>query len=488
MTSASPPSGTILRNAGWLTAGRLVGDFLAFVLFIVISRHFGPAGMGEFAYGFAVAAFVYSLTMLGLDEYGVRELARLPDEDRGAFFGRLIGTQLAVLVPVLAGLGAFLALSAPSPATGRVVLLLTVHQVSLALARLLLVPALANQAMAAPAVAEMTCRMAGMVLTAALVLRGHASLEVALVGFPLSGIALLIVAVAISSRHIRRPRLKLAPREWARTIRAAWAFGASDLVYLLYARFDLLLLSGMRGEADAGIYASGLKFLEVGVMPIFYIGVASFPALSRLAHRRSEEFPRAATGVLAASAVMAFLVAWGMFYLAPPFLISMLGHRFDAARDVLRMMAVLVFLTGIESGLMRIFMATDLQVRMLKLQFAGTLLNVVLNLVLIPRFGITGAVAASGCMLVTIDVLYVITLRRDRLAAAPLARLLLLFAMLLVAAGLAGALAARLSSSLWVPPLVAFLIGPAVALGVALRLTSAAAGSSIGTSSLLANK
>jgi O-antigen/teichoic acid export membrane protein len=56
------------------------------VLFLIVSRPLRTApAWGVYAYGFAIAGFVYSATTLGIDEYGIRELhptsrrtARLP--------------------------------------------------------------------------------------------------------------------------------------------------------------------------------------------------------------------------------------------------------------------------------------------------------------------------------------------------------------------------------------------------------------------------
>ena len=79
------------RNASWLLACRVGADLLNFVLFLIVSRHFGPPGMGVYAYGFAIAGFVYSATTLGIDEYGIREYARRPADGRAALLADLLG-------------------------------------------------------------------------------------------------------------------------------------------------------------------------------------------------------------------------------------------------------------------------------------------------------------------------------------------------------------------------------------------------------------
>ena len=71
---------TTAQNAGWLAGSRLSGDVLNFFLFVVLSRRFGPAGVGAYAYAFSIAGFGYAAASLGLEDYGVREMARRPPE------------------------------------------------------------------------------------------------------------------------------------------------------------------------------------------------------------------------------------------------------------------------------------------------------------------------------------------------------------------------------------------------------------------------
>src|SRR3984957_18029658 len=65
------------RNTVWLTACRLTGDVLNLLLFVLISRQFGPAGVGAYSYGFAIATFAFVIGCLGIEEYGLRQFARL---------------------------------------------------------------------------------------------------------------------------------------------------------------------------------------------------------------------------------------------------------------------------------------------------------------------------------------------------------------------------------------------------------------------------
>lgn len=83
-------------NAIWLLGCRVLADLLNFALFLVVSRRFGPEGMGVYAYGFAIASFVYAAITLGIDEYGIREYTRRPPHERGRLMSDLLGAQVCI--------------------------------------------------------------------------------------------------------------------------------------------------------------------------------------------------------------------------------------------------------------------------------------------------------------------------------------------------------------------------------------------------------
>src|SRR5450432_3914482 len=105
------------RNAIWLTGCRLTGDVLNLSLFVLISRRFGPSGAGAYSYGFAVATFAFVIGCLGIEEYGLRQYARIDDRQRPVFLGELLGSQLLMVAVAVVTLALYLALTGPSQAT-----------------------------------------------------------------------------------------------------------------------------------------------------------------------------------------------------------------------------------------------------------------------------------------------------------------------------------------------------------------------------------
>jgi O-antigen/teichoic acid export membrane protein len=400
-----------VANAAWLTITRLAADLLSFLLFVAIARHFGPAGTGTYSYSFAVAALVSVFGGLGLDVYAIREFARLDQSAHRPLLAGLLGTQALAVATALIGLAVYLLVTRPDPLTSAATVLLSVHLLGFAVARTLFAPAFAQQEMAAPAVAELVCRGGAVVAALVIVALLHGSLVAALIAFPVAGLALAVVAGASARRRVGLAPLRVGWPAVVSTVRAAWPFAASDIVFQVYARTDLVLLTLIAGEAVAGIYASGFKFVEVGTMPLAFLSIAAFPQLSRLFERNPRDFSAYADKLLRRTLFLGGLMAWGFCFVMPVVIVPVFGPRFAEAVPLMRPMAGLTLLFAAEIVLVRVLLAAHLQVARVRLFTIGTVLNLVLNLILIPLFRIGGAVAAWILTLAVIDILYARAIR-----------------------------------------------------------------------------
>ena len=150
---------SILANASWLTGTRIASDLISVLLFVILTRYFGPAGIGQYSYGFAIAGLLYAFVSLGLQDYAIRESSLLSIEARRILLGRLLGTQLGILVLAVFGLFIFLLITRPSEEIVAIIILLSGYHVTLAFAQTLFVPAYSQQSMVGPAVTEFVCRV-----------------------------------------------------------------------------------------------------------------------------------------------------------------------------------------------------------------------------------------------------------------------------------------------------------------------------------------
>ncbi len=398
-------------NAASLSLARVGTNFLSFLLFLAISRAFGPEGTGAYSYAFAIATLASVVISLGADDFGLREYARLAPETRPAFLARLLGAHAGVALLTGAALALLLGGSETAGRSAGMISMLAVYQACFAVVRTLFIPAFVREAMLGPALAELVCRGgANLVALVAIAGFGRSTAE-ALAVFPLSGLVLVAWAWR-SARHFgARPSLRASAASIAGTLRALWSFVAGGILSELYPRVGLLLLPVLAGEAATGYFATAAKFLEVGLLPIYFLGLALYPRLCAEFHSDRGAFAARIGSLARASLLLGALVGCGLLGVVPAILVPLLGPGFEPAIPAMRWVALVVLLESLELAGMRLLMAADRNPARLAAFALGLALNLALDLALIPRFGATGAVLGWALSLVPVLACYAVAAR-----------------------------------------------------------------------------
>lgn len=393
------------RNAVALLACRIGADLLNFLLFLVVSRRFGPEGMGEYGYAFALAGLVYYAATLGIDEYGVREYTRLPAERRPALLSSLLGAQVCIAFVVVAVLLGYLSITRPTPQMLAIIASMTIYQLGAAFSATLFVPAMAEQHMMPPALINLLGRGSAFVVTGLLIWVFDWSLYAASAAFACGGLLMLALALRSAASFQARLRPNLSGRVVLEGARTLWSFAAVGLLGQLLNRIGVIALSLQIGEAAAGIYTTGLKLVEAACLPLVFIGVAAYPRLCQ-AFADPTGFQRLTRQALAIGLLIALLLAAGMYVAVPPLLVPVLGQRFAGAESIIALMAAIVLAQGMEVVLGRLMLAANLNVARAVRITVGTIVCVILTVGLTPLFGIGAAIAALVCSYLLVDLLY----------------------------------------------------------------------------------
>ncbi len=402
----------VIKNAAWLSISRAATDALSFVLFTVIARMFGPAGSGEYSYAFATGMLLTLFVTCGLEEYGIRQYARSTAAERPRLWAALLTTQSLQFV---AGCVAFVLLALTGivhPSHWTVVLEIAAYLAGWMIARTLFIPSMAAQSMMTPALIDLACRLSAIICALALALFFKRSLSELLIGFPIAGIALVSLALRNASKQGAALRLSLSWPPLRRTAQGLAPFAVVDLLGQFYARTDMLLIAYFLGETAVGLYATDVKFIEVGLLPLFMLGSAAYPLLSRHAAQDANAFARCGRDLVR---IIFFCCGWlaiGTYCFVPLLLVPLFGAKFLPAAALVPWIAFLAVTKGVETALYRVLYASRQQTLYLVALSTGTALTVVLNFVLIPWFGLVGAVAAALISTAGVDVVCVLALAR----------------------------------------------------------------------------
>ncbi len=430
----------IFRNFSFLASGKTLGDLFTFLLFVALSRAYGQEGIGRYSFAVAFTGMFTVIADFGLYGYSIKDLSRL-DGPLGKPFGRfytLRGFLSAGVLIILLLTIPFL----PFPAeTKRIIALVGAYQIFLRLAEGLGALFITREETHISGGLDAALRLATMLAGLAVIASGG-PLVLVIAAMPILASVQIIVAYGLVTRKYGRPEIVLDPAVLKTTFREALPFAFSLILYQLYSRIDVVFLGFFSGEAASGIYNVAYRIVFLVLFIPHFAAVSIFPLASRLFVESREKLSKLYVKALRMCALTGIPAAAGIWLLAPGLIRVIYGDAFVESAEVLRYLAWLVVIFFISRMLVTILTSCDLQATATRMQWITAGVNVAGNLILIPRFGVKGAAAAT---LISESLLAILLLSRIRPLLGP-SRLLSRFVI-----GGVGAAAFAIPFSIWGP-------------------------------------
>jgi O-antigen/teichoic acid export membrane protein len=183
---------------------------------------------------------------------------------------------------------------------------------------------------------------------------------------------------------------------WRSLLAASVPLGVALAVNELYFRADTLVISLSRPYEEVGLYALAWRVLELSTAVGAVFLTSSFPVLSRLAGSGEEgRVRRALQSSFDLFVVAGVPLAAGAAVLAPGIVELLAGADFEGAADPLRLLMVAAALSLVNGVFGYALIAKERQASALWLNVAGLAFNVVLNVALVPTYGIVAAAVVT---------------------------------------------------------------------------------------------
>jgi O-antigen/teichoic acid export membrane protein len=219
-------------------------------------------------------------------------------------------------------------------------------------------------------------------------------------GFGIIGCAAsYLVATAVSgvvAYFVVRRELRFKPlfdlRSWREVFARSASLGAIQVINLLYLKADTLLLSKMTKARAVGLYGVAYSFINFVVVAPALILTSVMPLMATSSGERFEKLLRRtehSLAVLGGAAVMLTVL------FAPQAIDILSGHRYLGATVALRLLGLSCYFSFLNTALGFAAVSCNRHHRLVTVSAIGLVLNVALNIALIPRWGINGSALAT---------------------------------------------------------------------------------------------
>jgi len=384
-----------LVNTSWLMTGRGAQILLGLVVGAWLSRYLGPDRYGGYAFALSFATLFAPLANLGLGQIIVREIVKDPlqrDTVLGTAMGiRLIGTGVAYSLIAL-GLLFFL----PDPETRLAVVLASSAIVLRSLQMLIYYfqAVVKSRQSTIPHLVSLLVSNGLKVLFILLNLDVVAFLWLVLVD---ATVYSSLLALAYNKQGLNFSNWRFDRELATGLVKKSWPLMFSLILFTVYMQIDQVMLKFLGENKQVGWYNAAVRLSTATYAIPFVLTNSLFPAILSAAKNNKELFRQRMTRLYH----LLIYISTGLILLTWTFadgIIQLIfGTAYAPAAPVLTIQVAGALFVFMGHAAEKWLIAEDKQYYFMLSVLTGAVVNVLLNLWLIPRYGITGAAWATLC-------------------------------------------------------------------------------------------
>jgi O-antigen/teichoic acid export membrane protein len=401
-----------LANTSWLMGEKLFTMALQVAVGVYVVRYLGPSQYGLLSYAGSIVGLLLPLATLGLNDILVRELVKDQSKEN-----ELLGTAF-----VLRNLGALLLLIL---LTVAVPFMHNEHNANL----LIFIIAIGTFFQSFSVIeclfhSRVVSKYVAIAQSAALILSSGLKLACIFLRLPVLYFALILsaeslfVAIALTVFYIQR---HASPAAWRfflptgkRLLVNSWPLIFSGIVISIYMRIDQVMIKQMLNLESVGRFAAAVRLSEFWYFVPMVVCSSLFPAVLNAKQADSKVYHDRVQRLYDLMAWLAIPVAAATSILADDVIRLLFGPQFSGAGPVLaiHIWAGVFVSLGVASS--KWLITENMQMFIMVRTSLGAIVNIVLNLFMIPIYGIKGAAIATLCSQAVASYLGYAVTRRTR--------------------------------------------------------------------------
>lgn len=384
----------IIKNIFSLSVAEFASRGLQALFYLYLARVLSPSGLGSLGFAQSFVAYFVLFVKLGFDTVGMRAIAKNPDETIKIVNSTLsIRTLLTILILIIYVFAVFFLIDPLSKQdfsfNDKLIVLIAGINI-LAHAYLLNWVYIGLERMKVVAVRTVMVNSLN-VIAILFFVKNQNDVIIAMSILALSNLVTTIYLLAYYIKDIGKIKWEFDKKYWSKISKASLTIGITFLIITLYNNLDVTMLRLLKNKAETGIYEAAHRILIVSIIISSVLQSSFFPQISKL---KGDELgivlKRYRKLMFLAGSALAYL-----FYVYSDGLIYVIGNEYLRTVDVLKVLSVTVILTYFNVSLFSPLVAWGHEKKLIWGNLLGLAFNLVLNLILIPKYGAIGAGIAT---------------------------------------------------------------------------------------------
>lgn len=384
---------TLAKNTTVLLIANIISSFLGFFTTLYTARYLGVEGFGILSLALSLTGIFAVFTDLGLSTLTTREVSRNRSL-ANKYIGNTILIKILLAILTFAMIVVVVYLIGYPQTVKDVIYLVAFSVIFLAFTGIFnsIFQAFEKmEYMSLNIVVNAVLMLAGVLLV---IYYGLGVIAMASV-YLISSVVVLTIAFAVYSWKFFLPKIHLDLKFWKPTIKEASFFGISSILVVIYFYIDSVMLSIMVNNAAVGIYNAAYKLILVLMFIPSILVISIFPVMSKHFESSKDllriEYEKSFKYLFV---VAIFIFIYGLVF-ADKIIYIIYGSGYSTSVGALQALIFVIPVIFITYLFGNILGAINKQRILTIVAFANAVLNILLNIILIPKFSYIGASIAT---------------------------------------------------------------------------------------------
>ena len=379
----------IIKNTTFLSIANLISYIIGFFTLIYTARYLGAEGFGILSLALAFTGLFGVFIDLGLNTLTVREVSK-----EKSFTNKfLVNTALIKLIfSILTFILIVIIINVIGypQKVAYVIYLITISLIIGSFSGIFNAIFQAYQ--------KMEYQSISIIITSILMLGGVLIIIYYKLGiiffaslYIITNLAILLYCIIIYVLKFSLPKIEFDINFWKQLLKVSWPFAITGIFVTIYYYIDSILLSVMVGNDVVGWYNAAYRLIIVLLFIPIVINTVIFPVMSQLYIESKNSLRLAYEKYFKYMAIIGIPTGFGVTLLSNKIILLIFGSGYTnsiIALQILVWSSVFIFMSGAFARLLEV---SNKQLILTKIALVCAILNILLNIILIPKFSYIAA-------------------------------------------------------------------------------------------------
>jgi len=403
----------LAKNSAYLFSARCVNALAIMALTLIITRRLGPDIFGGYSFLNAVVMTGVVIANFGLDTFMVREVSRNTTEGN-QLLSVVLGSKLVLSLMVMVAINAIFWLFLEQKTMVALLALFSIVVCLNSLSQSFWYYADAFQEFQVHAVLWASLNVIKVPLVWCFITIRE-DLSMVIYALIIAEVISLLISGCWTRLRFRIVFGKIPFKSMLPLLKRVWPMAAVFILSAIYFRVDMIILEVMKGEKAVGTYSAACRLIEfLSIIP-GTVAMAALPGLATDYSDNRDVFRTKFFRTIVALGVVGAMTGSLLFLFSRHLILFLYGPLFSDSAVSLCILSGSVFFLFVNGYWAFAAISTNHEKRVASIVLVSTILNILMNICLIPRYSGVGAAISTLISEIFMLVLYVVCFSKEEI-------------------------------------------------------------------------